>query len=232
MIQIRKSNDRGHAQHGWLESFHTFSFAGYHDPRFNGFRDLLVINEDRVQPGEGFGKHGHKDMEIISYVVEGALEHKDSLGTGSVIRPGDVQRMSAGTGVQHSEFNHSKGQLVHFLQIWIIPERRGIQPTYEEKRFPIEEKKNRLRLIVTPDGEQGSLRINQNARVYATILDSGKEVSLELSAGRHGWIQMVRGSVEVNGQKLQAGDGAAISGESQLKMAARDESEFLFFDLP
>jgi redox-sensitive bicupin YhaK (pirin superfamily) len=232
MITLRKSNDRGHARHGWLESYHTFSFANYHDPKYTGFRDLLVINEDRVQPGQGFGTHGHKDMEIISYVLEGELAHKDSMGTGSVIRPGDVQRMSAGTGVRHSEFNHSKDKLVHFLQIWITPKEEGIKPSYEEKKFSSEEKKNNLRLIVSPEGESGSLGINQDARVYATLLDEGKEVSHDLRPGRHGWVQVVRGSVDLNGERMEEGDGASISDERALKLTARTPAEVLLFDLP
>ncbi len=232
MITLRKSKERGHANHGWLEAYHTFSFANYYDPRFEGFRDLLVINEDRVQPGQGFGKHGHKDMEIITYIIDGELEHKDSMGTGSVIRPGDVQRMSAGSGVQHSEFNHSKENLVHLLQIWIAPEKKGIKPSYEEKKFAAEEKKNRLRLLVSPGGEEGSLHINQNARLYTTHLDSGKEVSHSLALGRHAWLQVVRGSVDMNGTPLHAGDGAAVSDEQTLKIAAHKPSEVLLFDLP
>jgi redox-sensitive bicupin YhaK (pirin superfamily) len=231
MITVRKSNDRGHARHGWLESYHTFSFAGYHDPRFTGFRDLLVINEDRVQPGQGFGTHGHEDMEIISYVLEGELAHKDSMGTGSVIRPGDVQRMSAGTGVRHSEFNHSKDNLVHFLQIWITPKQEGIPPSYEEKRFSPEDKRNRLRLIVSPGGDEGSLRIHQDARLYATRLDEGKEASLGLAPGRHGWVQVVRGAIEVNGQRLETGDGAAVSDERELRLRGVQAAEVLVFDL-
>lgn len=232
MIQVRKSEERGHARHGWLDSYHTFSFANYHDPRFTGFRDLLVINEDRVQPGQGFGKHPHRDMEIISYVLEGELAHKDSMGSGSVIRPGDVQRMSAGTGIYHSEFNHSPDRLVHFLQIWIKPARKGIQPGYEEKRFASEEKRNRLKLIVSPAGEDGSLGINQDTRLYSTLLDEEREVSLELAPGRHGWVQVARGSIELNGILLKSGDGAAISGEPLLKLSALENSEVLVFDLP
>lgn len=232
MIQVRKSEERGHARHGWLDSHHTFSFANYYDPKYTGFRDLLVINEDRVQPGEGFGKHPHRDMEIISYVLDGELAHKDSLGTGSVIRPGDVQRMSAGRGVQHSEFNHSNEQPVHFLQIWILPKEKGITPSYEEKRFTADDKRNRLRLVVSPDGESGSLRIHQDAKLYSTLLDEGKEVSHAFQAGRHGWVQVARGMVELNGIPLKAGDGAAISDESALKLRATKNSEVLLFDLP
>jgi redox-sensitive bicupin YhaK (pirin superfamily) len=232
MIQVRKSEARGHADHGWLESRHTFSFAGYHDPKFSGFRDLLVINEDRVQGGQGFGKHSHRDMEIISYVLDGELEHKDSLGTGSVLRHGDVQRMSAGRGVVHSEFNHSQDKQVHFLQIWIVPSKEGIKASYEEKRFDTEEKRNRLKLIVSPAGEHGSLGINQDARLYASLLDEGKDVSLELAQGRHAWVQVARGSVELNGKVLDEGDGAAISDEKALKLVGRQAAEILVFDLP
>jgi redox-sensitive bicupin YhaK (pirin superfamily) len=232
MINVRKSQERGHRNHGWLESYHTFSFSNYYDPSFTGFRDLLVINEDRVQPGEGFGKHGHRDMEIISYVVDGELAHKDSMGTGSVIRPGDVQRMSAGKGVLHSEFNHSKEKPVHFLQIWIAPEKEGIAPSYEEKKFSTEEKRNQLRLVVSPNGEQGSVKIHQNAKLFASVLDPGKQVQYELSEGRHSWVQIVRGSIQLNGQTLKAGDGAAISQEKNLVLTAEQPSELLVFDLP
>ncbi|MBC7692219.1 MAG: pirin family protein [Methylotenera sp.] len=231
MINIRRSNDRGHAQHGWLESYHTFSFANYHDPKFNGFRDLLVINDDRVQPGQGFGKHGHRDMEIITYMVEGELEHKDSMGTGSVIRPGDIQRMSAGKGVQHSEFNHSKDKPLHLLQIWITPAKEGDQPSYEEKKFTAEEKKNRLKLIVSPTGEDGSVTIHQNAKLYSGLLDEGKEVDHQLAPGRHAWVQVIKGALDLNGESLMAGDGAAISETGALNFVARENTEVLLFDL-
>jgi hypothetical protein len=231
MITVRKSNERGHANHGWLDSHHTFSFANYYDPRHTGFRDLLVINEDRVIGGAGFGRHGHQDMEIVSYVLDGQLEHKDSMGTGSVLEYGDVQRMSAGTGVRHSEFNHSKEKNVHFLQIWITPRAVGLAPGYEEKSFTAEEKKNQLRLIVSPDGAQGSLHINQDASIYASILDEDKTISMPLREGRHSWIQVARGWIEVNGVKLKEGDGAAISQEKNLEMKALAPSEFLVFDL-
>lgn len=231
MITIRKSKERGHANHGWLDSHHTFSFASYYDPKHTGFRDLLVINEDRVAPGAGFGRHGHRDMEIVSYVLDGALEHKDSLGTGSVLRPGDVQRMSAGTGVLHSEFNGSDKEPVHFLQIWILPRKSGIQPSYEEKRFGAEAKSNCLKLIVSPDGRDGSLSINQDALVYASNLDEGKSLSVELTRG-YGWIQIARGSIELEGKTLEAGDGASISQQKSLAINARAPAEFLVFDLP
>jgi quercetin 2,3-dioxygenase len=231
MIQPRKSQERGHANHGWLDSHHTFSFGSYQDKRFTGFRDLLVINEDRVVAGKGFGRHSHEDMEIISYVLEGALEHKDSLGTGSVLRPGDVQRMSAGTGVEHSEFNHSKTEGVHFLQIWLTPTRDGLEPSYEEKRFSETEKKNRLRLVVSPDGKDGSLRMNQESSLYASILEKGKELSHSLAPGRHAWIQVARGSLSVNGIQLSIGDGASVTDETSLSLLANEDSEFLLFDL-
>jgi redox-sensitive bicupin YhaK (pirin superfamily) len=232
MINVRKSQQRGHARHGWLESYHTFSFANYYDPKHTGFRDLLVINEDRVQPGQGFGKHSHQDMEIISYVMEGELEHRDSMGTGSVIRPGDVQRMSAGRGVQHSEFNHSKEKLVHFFQIWIAPSKEGIKPSYEEKKFSSDDKKNRLRLIVSPTGEEGSLTIHQDAKLFASVLDEGKAVDYRLGPGRHGWVQVLRGGLELNGEPLSEGDGAAISEIKELNLVAKQASEVLVFDLP
>lgn len=232
MIQVRKSEERGHARHGWLDSHHTFSFANYYDPKFTGYRDLLVINEDRVEPGQGFGKHGHEDMEIISYVLEGELAHKDSMGSGSVLRPGDVQRMSAGLGVQHSEFNHSKEKPVHFLQIWITPKKEGIKPSYEEKTFSTEEKRNRLKLIASPTGEDGSLTINQDAKLFSTVLEEGKDVGYELAKNRFAWIQVARGSLTLNGVALQAGDGAAVSDETPLKLVASHASEVLLFDLP
>ncbi len=232
MITVRKSKDRGHANHGWLDSHHTFSFGSYYDPSHTGFRDLLVINEDRVIGGAGFGRHGHEDMEIVSYVLDGQLEHKDSMGTGSVLKYGDVQRMSAGTGVKHSEFNHSKDQPVHFLQIWITPHSEGLKPGYEEKNFSSEEKKNRLKLIVSPEGKDGSIRINQDAMIYATLLDEGKSVDLSLKPGRHSWVQVARGAIDVNGVALGEGDGAAISEETKLTLKASRGSEFLVFDLP
>jgi redox-sensitive bicupin YhaK (pirin superfamily) len=232
MIRLRKSKERGHAHHGWLESYHTFSFGDYSDPKFTGFRDLLVINEDRVQPGKGFGKHSHQDMEIISYVLEGELAHKDSMGSQSVLRPGDVQRMSAGRGVSHSEFNHSHEKIVHFLQIWITPQKEGIEPSYEEERFSPEEKQNRLKLIVSPSGAEGSLRIHQDVRLYSTLLDAKKEVTYPIQPGRHGWVQVARGSIELNGQLLEAGDGAAVSDEPKVCILAQEAAEVLLFDLP
>jgi len=232
MIAIRKAQERGHANHGWLDSFHTFSFADYYDPREMGFGTLRVINEDRVAPGKGFGKHPHRDMEIISYVLEGALEHKDSMGTGSVIRPGDVQRMSAGTGVFHSEFNASPDEPVHFLQIWIEPNRLNVTPGYEQKTFPLTEKKGRLRLIVSPDGSDGSVHINQDARVYATVLEGGGDVvTYTLPAGHEAYIHVARGSVSVNDTALNAGDGAKINGEHELRLSQASGAEVLLFDL-
>jgi redox-sensitive bicupin YhaK (pirin superfamily) len=231
MKSVRKAADRGHARHGWLESFHTFSFADYHDPAHMGFRSLRVINEDRVQPGQGFGRHSHRDMEIVTYVIEGALEHADSLGTGSVIRPGDVQRMSAGTGVAHSEYNHSKSELVHFLQIWILPERGGIEPSYEQKSFPESERAGRLRLVGSRDGRDGSVRIHQDAALYLGLLAPGQSAAHELAPDRHAWVQVVRGSLSLGGTPLAAGDGVAISGETRVELSAREPSEVLLFDL-
>ena len=231
MITLRKSNDRGHANHGWLDSFHTFSFAGYYDPREMGFGSLRVINEDRVQAGMGFGTHPHRDMEIISYVLEGELEHKDSMGTGSVIRPGDVQRMSAGTGVTHSEYNPSKSNPVHFLQIWIEPGRAGVKPSYEQKRIDTDEKKGRLRLVASPEGAEGSVQINQDAWVYASVLDGADAVTHVLPAGHRAYVHVARGSVEINGQKLGVGDGAKIADESELHLANGKAAEVLLFDM-
>src|SRR5947199_8891669 len=211
MITKRPSRERGHFDHGWLDTRHTFSFARYHDPRYTSFRDLLVINEDRVQPSRGFPTHSHDNMEIISYVLEGALEHRDSMGNGSVIRPGDVQRMSAGTGVTHSEFNASKTEPVHLLQIWMFPERKGIKPSYEQKAFSEADKRSRLRLVASPDGRDGSVTIHQDNEMYATVLRKGETVRHELKPERHAWVQVARGSVKLNGQELAEGDGAAIS---------------------
>jgi quercetin 2,3-dioxygenase len=231
MIDIRKAEERGHFDFGWLNTYHTFSFGEYYDPRNMGFRSLRVINEDYVHPGRGFPTHGHRDMEIITYVLEGGLGHKDSMGNGSIIRPGDVQRMSAGTGVMHSEANPSKEESVHLLQIWILPNKMGVEPSYEEKKFDDEEKRGRLRLVVSPDGQQGSVTIHQDARVYATLLDAAGQVTHELKPGRHAWVQVARGAIEVNGQPLKHGDGAAISEERELKMVGKEPSEVLLFDL-
>ncbi|QXE92878.1 pirin family protein [Geomonas subterranea] len=232
MIAIRRSADRGHADHGWLDTYHTFSFADYYDPRHMGFRNLRVINEDRVKPGVGFPTHPHRDMEIISYVLEGALAHRDSMGTGSVIRPGDVQRMSAGTGITHSEFNHSKDAPLHFFQIWILPERTGIAPGYEQKFFPDQEKRGCLRIVASPDGRDGSVTINQDTRLYATLLDPGEEIVHRLPAGQHAWVQVARGKLLVNGHLLEAGDGAAVSNEDLLRLTAKEAAEALVFELP
>jgi redox-sensitive bicupin YhaK (pirin superfamily) len=230
MLDIRRAEQRGHAEHGWLDSRHTFSFADYHDPKFMGFGPLRVINEDRVQPGQGFGTHSHRDMEIISYVLEGELAHKDSMGNGSVIRPGDVQRMSAGTGVTHSEFNHSKSELVHFLQIWILPERGGARPSYEEKHFDDADKRGRLKLVASRDGRDGSVVIHQDVALYAAVLGSGERVEHAL-AGRRAWVQVTRGSVDVNGEPLTAGDGAAITGEPKIAIRGTADTEVLLFDM-
>lgn len=232
MLEVRKSQDRGHAEHGWLSSRHTFSFAEYHDPRHMGFGPLRVINEDRVIGGQGFGTHGHRDMEIISYVLGGALEHKDSLGTGSVLRYGDVQRMSAGTGVRHSEFNHDAKEPVHFLQIWIMPEHQGIEPSYEEKRFDEASKRGQLRLVVSPDGRDGSLRMNQDAYLYASILAAGDKLSHALAAGRLGYVHVARGSVTVNGIALSAGDAVKLADEAAVVLEGTGDAEVLVFDLP
>jgi len=232
MITLRPAAERGKADFGWLDSRHSFSFGGYHDPGHMGFGPLRVINEDRVQPGQGFGTHPHSDMEIISYVLEGALEHKDSIGTGSVIRPGDVQRMSAGSGIRHSEFNHSKSEPVHFLQIWLIPDQDGLKPSYEQKRFDDADKRGRLRLVASPDGREGSVLAHLDAQVYASVLDKGGKVSHSPAAGRKLWLQVARGSLALNGQELKTGDGAAITDERQLDITARtDGTEFLLFDM-
>jgi len=231
MITIRKSKERGRGDHGWLDSRHTFSFAGYHDPKFMGFRSLRVINEDRVSPGKGFDTHGHSDMEIISYVLEGALEHKDSMGTGSVIRPGEVQKMSAGWGVEHSEFNASADEPVHFYQIWIMPNRRRIEPEYGQKAFSNDERLGKLRLVVSPDGRDGSLKIHQDASLYASLLEPGVEVVHRLARGRFGWVQVARGEITVNGQELQEGDGASLTGEETVSLSASKSSEVLLFDM-
>ncbi len=232
MITVRKAQDRGHADHGWLHSHHTFSFADYYDRRHMGFGPLRVINDDTVAGGGGFPPHHHRDMEIISYVLEGALQHQDSMGTGSVIRPGDVQRMSAGPGVTHSEYNASKQDPVHFLQIWIMPSRAGLPAGYEQKHFSREEKRNRLRLVASPDGAEGSVRIQQDAWVYASVVEKGQTVTHPFSPGRLGWLHVAQGSVELNGTRYQAGDGLAIGEEEQLTIGSPDQGEFLLFDLP
>jgi redox-sensitive bicupin YhaK (pirin superfamily) len=231
MNEIRRSTERGLADHGWLKSFHTFSFADYYDPKRMGFGALRVINEDRVQPGAGFGTHGHRDMEIISYVLDGELAHKDSMGNGLVIRPGDVQRMSAGTGVRHSEFNGSKERPVHFLQIWIEPKYRGIEPGYEEKRFSNEEKRGRLRLIASPDRAEGSVLIHQDARVYAGLFDGAERAQLALAPQRQLYVQVARGSITANGTALEAGDALQITDGDTLVLEKGRDAEVLVFDL-
>lgn len=230
-MTIRRASERGGANHGWLDTKHTFSFADYYDPRHMGFRALRVINEDKVLPGRGFGKHGHRDMEIISYVLEGALGHQDSMGTDGVIKPGDVQRMSAGTGVLHSEMNASKSERVHFLQIWIMPDRDGVEPGYEQKNFPEVDKRGRLRLIASPEGSEGSVKINADAKVYATILGQGEATSLQLEKDRHAWVHVARGTVKLNGEALAAGDGASFSGEATVALEGIEAAEVLVFDL-
>jgi redox-sensitive bicupin YhaK (pirin superfamily) len=231
MIRIRRAGERGHFDHGWLDTYHTFSFARYYDPRHMGFRALRVINDDKIAPGRGFGTHGHEDMEIVTYVLDGALAHRDSLGTGSTIRPGELQRMTAGTGITHSEFNPSDAAPVHLYQIWLLPEREGLEPSYEQKAFPAEERRNRLRLVASPDGRDGSLSIRQDARLFLATLDGGGDVLHELSPGRHAWLQVLRGGVSLNGQALAAGDGAAASEESELAIRGDGSSEVLLFDL-
>ncbi len=231
MITLRKSNERGHANYGWLDTHHTFSFNTYYDPAHMQFRDLRVINEDRVTPGRGFGTHPHEEMEIVTYVLEGALEHKDSMGTGSIIRPGDVQRMSAGTGITHSEFNPSRSEPVHFLQIWILPQELGLDPSYEQKTFPDDKKRGRLLLLASQQGRDGSLTIHQDVDLYASMLGTGDSVMHTLPPARYAWLQVVRGAVSLNGETLRAGDGAALSKEPSLEVRANEPSEFLLFDL-
>ena len=231
MIDIRRSAERGGGDFGWLKTQHSFSFDTYHDPRFMGFRSLRVINEDWVQAGHGFPMHPHRDMEIITYVLDGALEHKDSMGNGSIIRPGDGQRMSAGTGVRHSEANASKADAAHLLQIWILPDRRGHEPGYEQKAFPEAEKRGKLCLIASPDGQDGSVTIHQDARLYVSLLQPGQEVKHELGEGRYAWLQVAKGAVELNGHSLNQGDGAAISDEQRLTVKGTEDAEVLLFDL-
>ncbi|WP_287030314.1 pirin family protein [Pseudomonas sp. UBA6310] len=231
MLAIRKSTDRGRANHGWLQSFHTFSFANYRDPREQGFSDLLVINDDTVAPARGFGQHPHRDMEIFSYVLEGELEHQDSLGTGSVIRPGDVQLMSAGTGVSHSEYNHSAANPVHFLQIWIVPDRRGAQPRYQQQHFDEASKRGQLRLIISPDGASGSLQVRQNARVYAGLFEGDEQARLTLDEDRYAYVHVARGSVELNGVQLRQGDGVRLRDTRELTLSHGEGAEVLVFDL-
>src|SRR5713101_16652 len=231
MIDIRKSEERGHADHGWLNTHFTFSFADYYDPKHLHFRTLRVINDDRVAGGGGFPMHPHRDMEIVTYVLEGGLQHRDSMGNGSVMRPGDVQRMSAGKGVRHSEYNASKSEPVHLLQIWIYPERNGLAPGYEQKAFSAAEKRGKLRLVASRDGREGSVTIHQDAELYATLVGAGETVRQEGKPGRHAWIQVARGSVKLNGQELSAGDGAALSGEKTILLTGVQDAEVLLFDL-
>ena len=231
MIEVRKANDRGHANHGWLDTHHTFSFAGYQDPAHTRFRSLRVMNEDVVAPGQGFGTHPHHDMEIVTYVLEGALEHKDSMGNGEVLRPGEFQRMSAGTGITHSEFNPSSDEPVHLYQIWLFPERKGIEPSYEQKQFAEGERHNRLRLVASKDAAEGSLLIHQDARIFLSSLENGHAVNHSLETGRHAWLQVLRGSVTLNGQELDTSDGAAVSEETDLEIVADQSAEVMLFDL-
>jgi len=231
MIVRRPSKERGHFDHGWLDTYHSFSFASYHDPAHMGFRGLRVINEDRVAPARGFGAHPHRDMEIITYVLSGALEHRDSMGNHGLIRPDEVQRMSAGTGVVHSEANSSRTEPVHLLQIWIEPSKDGIPPSYEQKTFPAADKRGRLRLVAAPDGAEGAVTIHTDAKLYATLLDPGRTVEHTLAPGRHAWVHVVSGSIEVNGVALETGDGAAITSERALAIKATEPTELLLFDL-
>ena len=231
MINIRRSGERGHANHGWLDTYHSFSFADYYDPRFMGFRALRVINEDYIEPAQGFPTHGHRDMEIVTYVIEGELSHRDSMGNGETIRPHEVQRMTAGTGVLHSEYS-SPTDKTHLLQIWLLPEKQNLQPGYEQKLFPAEEKQGKLRLVASRGGDDGSVHINQDVRLYASLLSAGDEVTHELAEGRYAWVQLISGELAVNGETLKPGDGAAISEERSLEMKAKaDGTEFLLFDL-
>lgn len=231
MINVRKAADRGYADHGWLKAFHTFSFAGYVDRDHVQFRSLRVMNEDRVAPGQGFGTHPHNDMEIVTYVLEGALEHKDSMGNGEVLRPGEFQRMTAGTGITHSEFNPSSDEPVHLYQIWLFPDRKGHTPSYEQKRFPDEQLQNTLRVVASPDAEEGSLAIHQDAKIFLSKLDAGQSVEHPVAESRHAWLQVLRGKVTLNGQSLDTSDGAAVSDERLLKIEADGDAEIILFDL-
>jgi redox-sensitive bicupin YhaK (pirin superfamily) len=231
MITLRRSSERGHADHGWLKSFHSFSFADYYNPERMGVGNLRVINEDRIAPGTGFGTHGHRDMEIVSYVLEGSLGHKDSMGNGAEIVPGDVQRMSAGRGIQHSEFNHAQGQTTHFLQIWLIPSERGIAPGYEQKRFDTASKRGRLALVASPDGRDGSVTVHADAAMYAGLFDGGESAELALRPGRPAYVQVVRGALRVNGQEAQAGDAVLLENEALLRLGDGQGAEVIVFDL-
>lgn len=231
MIKVRKAEDRGHANHGWLDTYHTFSFSTYQDPNHMQFRALRVMNEDFVAPGMGFGTHPHRDMEIVTYVLEGALEHKDSMGNGEVLRPGEFQRMTAGTGITHSEFNPSATEPVHLYQIWLFPERNGLTPSYEQKRFPEEGRRNRLQLVASRDATEGSLLIHQDARIYLALIDSGEQVSHHLAEGRYAWVQVLRGRIILNGVDLGTSDGAALHDESVVSIQASTAAEIMVFDL-
>lgn len=231
MLTIRKAEDRGHANHGWLDTYHTFSFANYYDPKHMGFRSLRVINEDRVSPDAGFGTHGHRDMEIITYVLQGALEHKDSIGNGSVIQPGDVQRMSAGTGILHSEFNHSKTDSVHLLQIWLLPDQEGLPPSYEQQNFSVTKNPGKLHLVAARDGREGAVTVHQDVDLYAAVLNQGDRISHTLKPQRHAWVQVARGTITLNGLPLDTSDGAAISNETDVVIEATNDAEILLFDL-
>ena len=231
MIKVRKAAERGHANHGWLKTYHTFSFSTYRDPEHMGFRSLRVMNEDWVQQGQGFGTHPHHDMEIVTYVLEGALEHKDSMGNGEILRAGEFQRMSAGTGITHSEFNPSETDPVHLYQIWLLPESKGIEPSYEQKRFPDNEMHNQLRLVASPEAAEGSLHIHQDARIFLSKIDAQVKVIHELATDRHAWLQVLRGTVLLNGEHLETSDGAAVSEESTLTIQATKDAEIMLFDL-
>jgi len=231
MITIRRSNERGHFDHGWLNTYHTFSFDQYYDPRYMGFRNLRVINEDFVAAGRGFPKHGHRDMEIITYILEGALKHEDSMGNGSVIRPGDVQRMTAGTGVRHSEQNASDSERVHLLQIWILPNTVGLDPGYEQKAFSEDERRGRLRLIASEDGREGTVQVHQDISLFASVLPVGEEVERQMDQHRYAWLQVARGTVDINGERANQGDGVVAIGESSLRIHAAEDAEVLLFDL-
>ncbi|MFN3193105.1 MAG: pirin family protein [Aureliella sp.] len=231
MMTIRRANERGHADHGWLNSYHTFSFAGYRDPNHMGFRSLRVMNEDRVAAGQGFGTHAHNDMEIVSYVLDGQLEHKDSMGNGEVLRPGEFQRITAGTGITHSEFNPSDSSPTHFYQIWLLPEQKGIEPSYEQKEFDPAGRRNQLQLVASRDGKDGSLLIHQDANIYLADVDEGQEISFDIPAGRHLWLQVLRGSIETGGTTLETSDAVAVSEEASLKLKAASQAEFMLFDL-
>ncbi|AFZ16473.1 pirin family protein [Allocoleopsis franciscana] len=231
MIILRKAEERGHANHGWLDTYHTFSFANYYDPKQMGFRALRVINEDYVSPTAGFGTHGHRDMEIITYVLEGALEHKDNIGNGSVIQPGEVQRMSAGTGILHSEFNHSETEAVHLLQIWLLPDKQGLSPSYEQRNFSPAKTPGTLHLVAAKDGREGAVTVHQDVDLYAAVLNAGDRISHSLKPQRHAWIQVARGAINLNGLSLDTSDGAAISNETEVVIEATQDAEFLLFDL-